>query len=262
MICNHLPFSCRKRILATGGGGLLRMQQPDSTVMSEPSFKETFSFSCDTPGVMSSSGSVPVDSKRLLQIRRSSVISLDSDHSDSFINVKPSHSKNSGTIYAEDQSMRNSPSAHSLTNPSFNFSKKTSTDQDDSDLFFSSKNPESVVQNKSNTPAASTAPEDIELDDFYNDYFDIDDFNDSDVPDYFDERQNSSTVTTTANQAGPSTSSWERKPTTPASTPKPPKISSPGKSAWPVLIKCLGRSLNRSQILRAIKLKTQMNCSL
>ncbi|XP_037622400.1 Bloom syndrome protein homolog isoform X1 [Sebastes umbrosus] len=209
----------RKRILATGG--LLRMQQPDSTVMSEPSFKETFSFSCDTPGVMSSSGSVPVDSKRLLQIRRSSVISLDSDHSE------PSHSKNSGTIYSEDQSMRNSPSAHSLTNPSFNFSKKTSTDQDDSELFFSSKNPESVVQNKSNTPAASTAPEDIELDDFYNDYFDIDDFNDSDVPDYFDERQNSSTVTTTVNQAGPSTSSWERKPTTPASTPKPPKISSP-----------------------------------
>ncbi|XP_068578499.1 recQ-like DNA helicase BLM isoform X2 [Cebidichthys violaceus] len=215
----------RKRILATGGCNVFRMQQPDSTVISQSSFKGKSSFSCE----MSSSSSVPVDFNKPPEIRRSSVISVDydSDHSDSIINMKPSNSWKSGTEYVTNQSICDSPSTHSLAEPSFNFSKKTSTDLDASDLFFSPKKPETVVQNKSNTPAASNATEDIELDDFYTDYFDIDDFNDADVPDYFDEPSNSSTVTTTATERGSSMSPWEKKPTTPASAPKPAKICSP-----------------------------------
>lgn len=203
------------------------MQQPDSTVISEPSFKS--SFSCDSSSVMSSSISVPVESRKPPQIRKSSVLSVDydSDHSDSILNTMPS-----GTIHVKNQSMCDSPSTLNLTNPSFNFSKKTSTDLDGSDLFFSPKKPETVVQNKSNTSAAEDL---MEQDDFYNDYFDIDDFNDSDIPDYFDEPPNSSTVTTTVKEGGPSKSSWDKKPTTPAPAPKPSKICSPGKSAWPVL---------------------------
>ncbi|XP_054475799.1 recQ-like DNA helicase BLM isoform X2 [Anoplopoma fimbria] len=208
----------RKRILATGGCNSLRMQQPDSTMISESSLKGKSSFSYDTSSVMSSSSSVPLDYKKPPPIRRSSVLSVDydSDHSDSIINMKPSN-----------LSICDSPSIHSLTDPPFNFSKKTSTDLDGSDLFFSAKKPETVVQNKSNTPHASTAAEDTKLDDFYDDYFDIDDFNDSDVPDYFDEPPNSSTVTTTVKEGGSSVSPWERKPTTPAAAPKPAKICSP-----------------------------------
>ena len=197
---------------------------------------------------MSSRSSVPVESKKPPQIRRSPVLSADndSDHSDSILDTKPS-----GTIHVKNQSMCDSPSTFNLTNPSFNFSKKTSTDLDGSDLFFSPKKPETVVQNKSNAPAAEDL---MEQDDFYNDYFDIDDFNDSDIPDYFDEPSNSSTVTTTVKEGGPSKSSWEKKPTTPAPAPQPSKISSPGKSAWPLLNKCVRRKLvcTGTNILRAM----------
>ncbi|XP_018519910.1 recQ-like DNA helicase BLM isoform X1 [Lates calcarifer] len=222
----------RKRILAVGGDALFKMQQPDSTVISEPSSKEKSSLSCDTSSVMSCSGSVPVNSKEALQIRRSSIISLDydSDPSDSITNVKPLHSKDSGKLYEENKSICDSPSACSLTKPSFNFSKKTSTDVDDSDLFFSPKKSETVSQNKSNTPATTTATEGIEPDDFYFDDFDIDDFNDSDIPDYFDEPSTSSVSaqkSSTVKEGGPSKSSWEKKPTTPVSAPKPSKICSP-----------------------------------
>lgn len=219
----------RKRILATGGGGLLKIQQPDSTVISEPRFTEK-SLSCDTSSVMSCSTSVPIDFKKPPQIRRSSVISLDydSDLSDSIINTQPLYSKNSGTVSVKNQSTCDSPSALSLSKPSFDFSKKTSTDLDDSDLFFSPKKPvETVVQKKSNTPAAFTPAEEMVLDEFYDDYFDIDDFNDSDIPDYYDEPPNSSTVTTTVKEGGPSKSSWDKKPTTPAPTPKPSTVCSP-----------------------------------
>ncbi|XP_071355526.1 recQ-like DNA helicase BLM isoform X2 [Trachinotus anak] len=225
----------RKRILVAVGGTFLRMQQPDSTVISEPSLKEQSSLSCDTSSFMSSGSSVPVDSKKPLQIRRSSVISVDydSDPSDSIVNVKPSCSKDRKKLYVEDESVCDSPSTHSYTKPSFNLSKKTSTDLDGSELFFSPKRPETVAQNKSNTPATITATEDMEPDDFYLDDFDIDDFNDSDIPDYFEpptssvSRQNSSTVTTTVREGGPSKSLFEKKPTTPASAPKPSKICSP-----------------------------------
>lgn len=219
----------RKRILASGGDGLLRMQQPDSTVISEPSFK---SLSCDMSSVMSSSSFASVDSKKPPQIRRSSVISVDydSDHSDS---LKPVNNKHSKSKYVEKESFCDSPSDHSLTNPSFDFSKKSSTDMDGSDLFFSPKRPESR-QNKTETPATITTA-DVEPDDFYMDDFDIDDFNDSDIPDYFDEPptsslsgQNSSAPATTVREGGPSKSSWEKRPTTPVSSAKkPPNVCSP-----------------------------------
>ncbi|XP_013765493.1 Bloom syndrome protein homolog [Pundamilia nyererei] len=215
----------RKRILATGGDCLFRMQQPDSTVISEPSFKET-SFSSN--GV-SSNCSVPVDSKKPPQHRRSSVISVDydSDHSDSVIDIKPLDNKDSRAISVETDSICDSPSAHRFTKPSFNISEKSSIDLDGSDLFFSPKDSESGAQKKSNNTPTFVAAEDEEMDDFYNDDFDIDDFNDSDIPDYFDEPQTSSAVTTAVKEGGPSKSSWEKKPTTPTSAPKPSTICSP-----------------------------------
>lgn len=227
---NRLPLSHRKRIIVNSGGSSLTFQQPDSTVISEPSFKGRLSLSCETSSIMSSSSSAPADPQMPSQLRRSSLISgdYDSDHSDSIVNQKALHSKNSGTINVKNQSLCDSPSTYSLASPAFNFSNKTSTDLDGSDLFFSPKTP---VQNKPKTPAASTAAEDMEHDDFYNDYFDIDDFNESDIPDYFEEPHNSSSVTATGKEGGPSKSSWDKKPTTPVPTPKTSKISSPGKSA-------------------------------
>ncbi|CAJ1056741.1 Bloom syndrome protein homolog isoform X1 [Xyrichtys novacula] len=225
----------RKRILAMGGDSL-RMQQPDSTVISEPSFKEKSS-SYDVSDGMSSSSSVLVDSRKLPQIRRSSVITVDynSDHSDSVIDVKPvKNSDNRGSFMKNESFCHNSPSVHDLTKPSFNFSGKANSDLDASDLFFSPKKPGPVAPSKLSSSSTIPRVEDMEPDDFYDDNFDIDDFNDSDIPDYFDEPQaapvpgkNSSRVTTTVKEGGPSTSSWERKPTTPVSAPKPSNMSSP-----------------------------------
>lgn len=224
-----MPSSCRKRILATGTGALLRTQLPDSTVISEPSSRGSSGFSCDT-------STVPSVSKKPPQIRRSSVISLDydSDHSDSIINKNPVHSK---AIHADNETICDSPSTYSLTTPSFNFSKKTSTDVDGSDLFFTPKKLETVVKNK---PKSAVDP-----DDFYCDDFDIDDLSDSDIPQYFDEPpalsvppQKPSTTTTTIKEGKPSTSSWEMKPATPASAPKAPKICSPGEDSI-TLLQCL-----------------------
>ncbi|XP_068168942.1 recQ-like DNA helicase BLM isoform X2 [Antennarius striatus] len=213
----------RKRILATAGG-LLRMQQPDSTVMSESSVKEKSS-SCDTYGVMSSSCSVPLDSKKTLQIRRSSVISVDydSDRSGSIFNVKPMGSEHSQAKHVENDSACDSSLARSLTNPGFDVSKKSSTDMDDCDLFYSTRKPEAVTQTKSKVSPA----EDIETDDFYEDNFDIDDLNDSDIPDYFDNPTAVSTQTTTVKEGGPSRFSWPMNPTTPTQAHKPSNVCSP-----------------------------------
>lgn len=211
------------------------MQLPDSTVISDPSFKEKHSSSDDTSSVKSSSSFM--NSKKS-QIERSSVIFLDCDsnESDSIISGKPLNSDDSGKIFLENESFSDSPSTHSRPD---NFSKKTSTYLDGSDLFFSAKKTDTPVQCKSNTPANISATEDMDQDDFYNDDFDIDDFNDSDIPEYFEEPQsssvlghNSSTVRATVKEGRPSTSSWDKKPATPAPAPKPSKISSPGKSAW------------------------------
>ncbi|KAM9377443.1 recQ-like DNA helicase BLM [Pholidichthys leucotaenia] len=214
----------RKRILAVGGRSFSRVQQPDSTVISELSMKEVPSLSC----AASSSSSRPADSKKPPQLSTSSVIYLDydSDQSDSVIDVNPSHKDK------EHKSTDDTPSAHSVPKPS-NISGKVSFDFDNSDIVFSPKKSE-TVQTKSNT-LAYTAADNMEADDFYLDDFDIDDFNDSDIPDYFGEPQNSSlalgqnssTVTHTVAEGGPSKSSWEMKRSTPASVPKPSKIISP-----------------------------------
>lgn len=230
---SHAPFSCRKRILATSGDFLYRMQQPDSTVISEPSSRETSLSSCAASTVLSSSTSVPMDSKKPCQLKRLSVISVDydSDHSDSLMNVKSLHKKDSRTVCLENETICDSPSTDSHSKHYFNC-EKTNIDFDNSDLFFSPKKTETVVPQKSQT---STAADDIEADDFYIDDFDIDDFNDSDIPGYFDDPPPSSgpiasTVTTTVKEGGPSKSVWEKKPTTPAPASKPSNICSPGKS--------------------------------
>lgn len=226
-------FFCRKRILATGGEFSFRIQQPDSTVISESSFKEAASSSCGTSSFLSSSNSVP-NSKKALKSCRSSVISLDydSDHS-SDTNSKLSPYNDSKIICVQNKNIYDSPSAQSLTKP-FNLPEKMSTDLDDAEVFFSAK-PEAVFQNKSKTPTY-TAAEDNEVDDFYIDDFDIDDINDSDIPNYFDEAPTSSvsqrscsTVATPIREGGPSKSHWEKKEMTPVSTSKPSKISSPGQ---------------------------------
>ncbi|XP_029378867.1 Bloom syndrome protein homolog isoform X2 [Echeneis naucrates] len=222
----------RKRILATSGKSLFRIQQPDSTVISETSLKEKSSLCKDT----SSSSSVPVDDNKQLYTRRSSVISVDydSDPSDSIVNVKSMHSKECMDLYVEKESVCDSPSTYSITKPSFNVSENVRIDLDSSNLVFSPKKPDFVVENKLNTPANTTVAQDIEADDFYIDDFDIDDFNDSDIPEYFEEpstsavsRQNSSSVTTTIKEGGTSKSHWEKKPTTPVSAAKLSKICSP-----------------------------------
>ncbi|XP_047451887.1 Bloom syndrome protein homolog isoform X2 [Mugil cephalus] len=224
-----LKRALRKRILATGGDSLFRMQQPDSTVISEHSFRESSSSNYGTSHILSSSSSVPVDSKKLPQLRRSSVISVDydSDHSDTVINLESRHRKDSKTICVENDSVCDSPSAYSLPKPSFNFSEKTNRNLDSSDLFFTPKKPETVVQNKSNSRGFTDAQE-IQSNEFYIDDFDIDDLNECDIPDYFDKpststTQKSNAVTTTVKEGGTGTFSWEKKPTTPASVPKPSK---------------------------------------
>ncbi|KAM4734184.1 recQ-like DNA helicase BLM isoform 2-T2 [Anableps anableps] len=217
----------RKRILACGADSLCRMmQQPDSTMISDTSFKETFS-SYGASSQMSPSSSLLLDSKKPLQSQRSSVISVDydSDCLDS-ASVKPWNRM--------DSSVCDSPSAHSFTKLPFNLSdKKKSSDANDTDLFFSPKKSEDDVQFKSKTPTHAIAT-DFETDDFYVDDFDIDDFNDSDIPDYFDEpptsstmSQNLSTVSAAVKEGGPNKLSWDKKPVTPVSAPKPQKIYSP-----------------------------------
>ncbi|XP_061630293.1 recQ-like DNA helicase BLM isoform X1 [Phyllopteryx taeniolatus] len=222
----------RKRILITGGDAFLRPQQPDSTGISDPSFKDKSSDDA-------SSSFLPMVSKMTPQIRSSSVISVDcdSDHSDSLIKETPSHSKDGWKSVVEYESICASPSS-SISKTSHNSSnvKKTCTDVDCDDLFFSpKKKTKSQVQIKSNPQANVTATEPIEPDDFFDD-FDIDDLNDSDIPDYFDEPQNSAvplktsiTAPKAVKEGGPSRSSWENKPAThvPAPAPKPAKVCSP-----------------------------------
>lgn len=202
-------------------------------MISEPYVKE-MSSSCGASSLLSSNNSVSADYKKPLQPRRSSVISVDSD---CFYNtdLKPMYIKDSRTFCMENESNCDSPSAHSITKPHFSSFEESSLDVNDEDVSFSPKKTEAVLQNKSKNPVP-TALTEAEADDFYIDDFDIDDFNDSDIPDYFDgpsvssvSRQNVSTVSTTVKEGGPSKSSWEKKPVTPVSAPKPSKIYSPGK---------------------------------
>ncbi|KAM3870622.1 recQ-like DNA helicase BLM [Diretmus argenteus] len=232
-----LKRAYRKRMLANGSGASFRMQQPDSTVMAEPREKPPFSF--DTPSVLSSTTCLPADkgesSRKSPQFKRSSIISVDYDSSvfevsnDVGNTVKPIFTGNN-------ESISDSPLTPRLTNPS-HLSKNTTVGMDDSDLFFTPKRPETVVQRSGSgstpdTPVGIAVTGNAQPDDFFDD-FDIDDFDESDIPDYFDEPpsssvsgQNSSTATRTIKEGGSTKSSWERKPATPAPAPKPP-VSSP-----------------------------------
>lgn len=221
-------FFPRKRIIATGCGSFafVKAQQPDSTVRSESSFKDKSQMRCDTP----SCSSTPAETKKSAHVRRSSVIYVDydSDHSDSVINSNPRAS------YVGEESVCDSPSTYSFINQ--NFSKSSSIDKDDSDLFFTPKKPAAVAQSRSSENNPPAEKEDAVLDDFGDDDFDIDDLNDSDIPDYFDEptsssvsAQNSKSVITSIKEGGPSKSLWEKKPTTPAQAPKLAKMCYPGK---------------------------------
>lgn len=224
--CSHSLFSYRKRILACGVDSL-RMPQPDSTVISDTSYRETFS-SCSASSLTSPSSSLFLDTKKPLNSQRLSVISVDydSDYLDS-ASLKPWNKTES--------SICDSPSAQSFTKPHFSLSEKTSSDVNDTDLFFSAKKLEDE-QLKSKTPTHAITT-DFEADDFDVDDFDIDDFNDSDIPDYFDEpptssmlSENPNTTCAAVTKGGPNKSPWDKKPVTPVSTPKPQKIYSPGKA--------------------------------
>ncbi|KAK7891353.1 hypothetical protein WMY93_023316 [Mugilogobius chulae] len=123
----------RKRIIATGGGrnSFLKAQQPDSTVLSESSFKEK------------SPASTPVSTSAPFQFRRSSVICVDydSDPSDSVIEAKPLPNKNK-TASVNEEIVCDSPSTH---RPQC-FSKKSSIDMDDPALFLLPKSRQRLLQ--------------------------------------------------------------------------------------------------------------------
>lgn len=208
------------------------MQLPDSTVINEPSSKGNSCYSSDTAGIFSSRYSAPLDCKNPPQRRRSSsvFVDYDSDHSDSIIHVEPLASMKS-TVAHVDYEHCETPTTDSVKNAHLNFSKTNSTDLDRSDVFLSPKRQEITHENV----LRASATEDMEQDDFYIDDFDIDDLNDSDIPNYYEESpslsgllQHPSTTNRTIKEGGPTKSQWEKKPTTPPSTPKPLNIS-PGK---------------------------------
>lgn len=241
-----MSLSSRKRILATGGGGLLRMQLPDITVINEPSSKGNSCYSSDTSGIFSSRYSAPLDCKNPPQTRGSSSICVDydSDHSDSIIHVEPLASTKSAAAHV-DYEHCDSPTTDPVKNAHLNFSKNNSADPDRSDGFLSPKRQEIPLGNVSRT----SAMEGMEQDDFYIDDFDIDDLNESDIPNYYEESpslsgvsQNPGATNRTIKEGGPTKSHWEKKPTTPPSTPKPLNIS-PGKQFRKCAFLCRRTSL-------------------
>uniref|UniRef100_A0A674CTY8 ATP-dependent DNA helicase n=1 Tax=Salmo trutta TaxID=8032 RepID=A0A674CTY8_SALTR len=186
-------------------------------------------------------------SMKALPFRRSSVISVDYDSSvfedsDCMINVqtpgiswRPSTQEN--PIFTGDKKNASTTGRSNCDSPSnYGIFKKQIGNVAQSNLFFSPKSPAAAVQmtGESSTQASvAQAPAVTEPDDFFIDDFDIDDFNDSDIPDYFEppsssvSRQDSSSVSKAVREGGPSTSTWQKKPATPAPVATPPKITSP-----------------------------------
>lgn len=239
-----MSLSYRKRILATGGSSLLRMQLPESRVINEPSSKGSSCYSADTSGVLSSRYSAPLDCKNPPQMRRSSSVDYDSDHSDSIIHVEPLASTKSTATHV-DYEHCDSPTTDSVKNAHLNFSKNNNTDLHRSDVFLSPKRQEITLENVLRT----SATEDMEQDDFYIDDFDIDDLNDSDIPNYYEESpslsgllQHPGTSNRTIKEEGTTKSQWEKKPATPSSTAKPLNIS-PGKQFRKCALICRRTSL-------------------
>uniref|UniRef100_A0A672I2W6 RecQ-like DNA helicase BLM n=1 Tax=Salarias fasciatus TaxID=181472 RepID=A0A672I2W6_SALFA len=197
-------------------------QQPDSTVIFEPSSRKPSSSSTYGASVVKpfSSNSGYLDSVNP-QKKGSSVTCADYDvnHASSLSHSKPSYCRDSRTSSVENWSPCDSPSTHNRSKPSFNLTEENGRDFGDSDILFSPKRPETI---QSKSPIATfAAAEDFEADDFDMDDFDIDDFNDSDIPNYFDEPPSSSvsgqssfSATPAVKEGGPTKSSW-KKPTTP-----------------------------------------------
>ncbi|XP_041693421.1 Bloom syndrome protein homolog isoform X2 [Coregonus clupeaformis] len=241
----------RKIIIATGSSDTsFRTQQPDSTVL-ESRFSENTTFSFATPSVMSSTTCLPKDkgdsSMKALPFRRSSVISVDYDSSvfedsDCMINVQtPGISWRPSTLanpIFTGEERKASTTGHSNCDSPSNYSifKNQTGDVAQSNLFFSPKRPAAAVQGTGESSTQASVAQALAVtdpDDFFIDDFDIDDFNDSDIPDYFEppsssaSRQDSSAVSKAVREGGPSTSTWQKKPATPAPVAKPPKITSP-----------------------------------
>ena len=195
-------------------------------------------YACVTPST------TPIP-QRPIPFKRSSIVSNDSrddalfDDSDCYINtfqspcIPDSRSVPARTKFPEgnrrtfgsqsiSDSLIDSPSNQSPYVP-----RNKNAQLDSSDLFFSPKSPAADVKRCSSitmgtTPrAAYTDPKDGFVDDF-----DIDDFDEMDIPDYFGEPQSSSMGSSTA-VAKPVYSSTQRLPATPVSAPKP-TIISPG----------------------------------
>ncbi|XP_020790782.2 LOW QUALITY PROTEIN: recQ-like DNA helicase BLM [Boleophthalmus pectinirostris] len=210
----------RKRIIATGGGRdtFHRAQQPDSTVLSESSFKDT------------SPVSKPVNSAPV-QFKRSSVICVDydSDPSDTVIEAKPPQNKNKRPAFVEEEIICDSPSTYRPSTQTF--PKKSSIDLEKPDLFFTPKKPSGVTQ--SNGKGTESEMDSFMHDDFGDDDFDIDDLNDSDIPEYFDEPPSSSVSglssrpVNSIKEGSASKASWDKKAPTPTPPPKQAKIFSP-----------------------------------
>ena len=242
-------FSSRKRIIALGHVSSYKQQQPDSIGISEPSLKKKTN-ACNTPSTTPFTTSLPASSKKPIPFKRSAVVSLDHDNtvfddSDCLFNTFDSpcipekhnfpaktkfpgdNRRTFGSQSIDDSLLIDSPSNQSL------LSKNKSACLDSSDLFFSPKRPAADVERSSRigmtnkTLGAANVASNADPKDCFVDDFDIDDFDEMDIPDYFDEPQssfmeNSPTVAKLAN------SSLQRQPATPISAPKP-KIMSPGK---------------------------------
>ncbi|XP_077452980.1 recQ-like DNA helicase BLM isoform X2 [Stigmatopora argus] len=200
----------RKRILVTGGDALRKTPQPDSTVISGPSFKKKSA--SDTPSSL-----IALSKKKTPQIA-SPVIFLDDDcdHNDSPLKERPTRFREDQKSMVERESFCDYPTSSKTIS-----AEKSSTDFDYDELFFSPKKTGTSTQIKK-----VTVVNDIEPEDFFFDDFDIDDLNESDIPDYFDQPAKSSVPRPTIiREGGPSKSVWEKKPTAP--TPTPTKTFSP-----------------------------------
>uniref|UniRef100_A0A3B3ZU86 ATP-dependent DNA helicase n=1 Tax=Periophthalmus magnuspinnatus TaxID=409849 RepID=A0A3B3ZU86_9GOBI len=113
-------------------------------------------------------------------------VDYDSDPSDSVIESKPLQNQTKRPAFVE-EIVCDSPSSHRP--PTQTFPKTSSIDLEDPDVFFTLKKPSDVTQ-------SSGKRTESEMDNFvpddFDDDFDIDDLNDSDIPEYFDEPTSSS----------------------------------------------------------------------
>ncbi|XP_062861381.1 recQ-like DNA helicase BLM isoform X2 [Trichomycterus rosablanca] len=131
-------------------------------------------------------------------------------------------------------STSNIQSGQSSLVQSFSESKEETLEQ--TDLFFSPKNPVKTNKKQNDSTAHTTSGQtdsslSKEPDDFYIDDFDIDDFNDSDIPHYFEQPVTSSKSSTvlakSVCEVGTSNSSVKKSVTTPTAVIKPNKPPSP-----------------------------------